>query len=177
MNLSSTEPTALVAGDTIKWSRPDLRSEYPDGTLAYRFVGESAPFTLTCDANFGVTLNSASMGSGTWTWTAAVTVAGERSTVGSGMVQVRPDPFAILAATDTRSHARRVLEAVEAVIEGRATEAHYSTTMDGGRSVTSLTPQQLADFRERYAAKVAAEDHAARMDAGLSPLNVLSVSF
>ncbi len=73
-------------------------------------------------------------------------------TVESGNVIVLADP----ATQDTRSHSEKVLEAIEALIEGRATKdvASYSIA---GRSLTRLSPDELVKWRAVYRREVAVQ--------------------
>ena len=59
---------------------------------------------------------------GLYTWVAQVAYGGEKFTVDSGVLTVNPDYHTgtSTATYDGRSHARIVLAAIEAVIEGRA---------------------------------------------------------
>ena len=125
MATPTTEPDLIVAGDTAKWLRS--LDDYPASgswVLSYTLVSAAQRYTFSATASGAdhlVTVaatTTATWVAGTYTWRAQVSKAGEVYTVGTGSLTVRPS-FA--TATDGRSHARRTLEAIEAVIEGRAT--------------------------------------------------------
>jgi hypothetical protein len=69
-----------------------------------------------------------------------------------------------------------VLEAIEAVLEGRASSevAQYEIA---GRSLRYIEPAQLLKLRDRYRAEVAREDAAQRVAAGLPDARRVFVRF
>jgi hypothetical protein len=90
-----------------------------------------------------------------FSWVGQATTA--RVSIGSGYLTIHPDPVGMTTPSDNRSHARKVLDAIEATIEGRATHdmAQY---MIQGRQVTLLGPEQLIRWRGYYQTLVQAED-------------------
>lgn len=64
-------------------------------------------------------------------------------------VNVRPDLAAITDVYDGRNHAQRVLAAIEAVIEGRATKDQQGYTINN-RSLSRTPIQDLLLLRDRY---------------------------
>jgi len=179
--IPSVEPARLIAGDTVRWLRslPD----YPAGDgwlLAYTFVNATARFAVGATAQGDDHLveasaaSSANWPSGDYEWRARVTRGAEAFTVGSGRATVVP----AFGATpmDTRSQARRALEAVEAAIEGRAssTVAEYEIA---GRRLKHLLPTELLALRDRLRVDVMREDAAERAAAGLAPRGRVMVRF
>lgn len=165
----------LTAGDTLDFttSVPD----YPASagwTLKYRLAPRSAgtAIDLTAAANgddFDVTATStttASWATGWYTWTAFVEKAGERYTVGRGQLEIRAASSTLAAATDGRGHARKVLDAIEAVLENRATLDQESYAING-RSLKRMPIEELLKLRQVYRAEVLGEEAAERLDAGL----------
>lgn len=71
------------------------------------------------------------------------------------------------AITDTRSQARRTLEAIEATLEGRSTSATAEYEI-AGRKMKFIPVTDLLVLRDRYRVDVAREDAATRAAAGLS---------
>jgi hypothetical protein len=180
MATPTTEPDLIVAGDTAKWLRS--LDDYPASeswVLSYTLVSAAQRYTFSATASGAdhlVTVaatTAATWVAGTYTWRAQVSKAGEVYTVGTGSLTVRPS-FA--TATDGRSHARRTLEAIEAVIEGRAT-SEVSYYMIGGRQLRYIEPAQLLALRDRYRAEVAREDAAQRAAAGLPDRRRVFVRF
>lgn len=173
MDEPSTIPQSFRAGDTLTWLRT-LR-DYPADAgwaLSYRLIGATQTIDVSASAE-GVShrvnvpaATTAAWPSGEYVWMELVTRGADRHTLGSGVLRVDPDPAAINAGDDLRSHARRVLDAIEAVIEGRASEADESFEIDG----VALRYRPIADLlalRDRYRQEVRAERAAEQVAAGL----------
>lgn len=174
------EPASVVAGDTAKWQK--YLGDYPanDGwTLTYTFVNASVRFTATASAVGADHLVNASAATttawaaGTYDWRAQVSKAGEVFTVGSGRLVVKPS---FSAATDARSQARRMLEAVEAVLEGRASSAVQDYQI-AGRSLRHIPIPDLLTLRDRLRMDVTREETAADLAAGKGPRGRIQVRF
>ena len=88
-------------------------------------------------------------------------------TVESGEVKISPDLSAQVAGFDGRDHVRRVLDAVEAVIENRATidQQHYQIN---NRSLTRTPMADLLKLRAKYRDELAGQKRAHR-GGGLGP--------
>jgi hypothetical protein len=110
-------------------------------------------------------MTTAAYKAGLYRWTAVVDDGTERVTLASGLVNVLPDPAKTGAGFDPRSHARKTLEAIEAVIEGRATKDQEEYTI-GNRSLKRTPTKELLEFRDKYRADVAREDIAAGRQSG-----------
>jgi hypothetical protein len=169
-NIPTQEPAVLVAGDTAKWRR--TLADYPANeswVLTYTLVSAATRYTFTASADGASHLvavaatTTATWAPGTYTWRAQVSKAGEVFTVGTGTFSVRPT-FA--AATDGRSHARKVLDAIEAVIEGRAT-SEVGEYQIAGRQLKYIPVDELLALRDKYRGEVLREDAASRAARGL----------
>lgn len=177
--------TEIVIGDTLDFetSVPD----YPntDGwTLNFRLIpivtGTAISFTAagtpTEDADgYRVQLapaTTAAWTAGDYAWNSYLTKTGARVTLESGQVTLLPDPAVATAPRDNRSHARKVLEAIEAVIEGRATKDQEEYTI-GDRSLKRTPLEELRKMRTDYRAEVRAEEDAERVANGLPARNKL----
>ena len=168
--IQTTEPTSITPGDTVKWTRslPD----YPASAgwvLSYELVKASTRITITASSsgdNHLVTVaaaTSTNYTAGDYAWRARVTKSGEVYTVGTGRVTILPS-FA--SATDARSQARRALEAIESMLEGRASSAVMEYEI-AGRRLRNYPIPELLTLRDRYRQDVAREDAAARSAANL----------
>jgi len=91
----------------------------------------------------------------------------ETYTASTGIIIVEPDFTGAAGNVDFRSHARTVLEAIEAVIENRATQDQASYSI-AGRSLSKTAIPDLLLMRERYKALVVEEDRRDRRNRGLS---------
>lgn len=151
------EPNAVTAGDTIQWSRS--LSGYPASAgwvLSYALLGSAGKIAITSTASGADHLvsvaaaTSALWVAGTYQWQAYVTHATSgRFLVGTGSIVIKPNFAAISAATDTRSHVKKVLDAIEAVLEGTATTDQQDLTIDGVRIVRRSIADLLV-MRSRY---------------------------
>jgi len=163
-NYSSGEPATVIAGDRIAWKRSDLDVDYPVAsyslTYSARLEGSGTTEIALTATESGTdyivevpAATSAAWTVGRYHWQAYIirTSDSERVTVDSGVWEVRANRDA--ATTDPRTHARITLEAIEAVIEGRATKDQLSYSI-AGRSL-SLTPvADLLLLRSTYQAEV-----------------------
>lgn len=184
MDIPTTEPTKLRAGDTWKWRREDLSADYPAGTwtLKYRFKNATGGFEITATAdgvNFAVTVTAATSGAyaaGEYAWQAWVENGSEKYTVRTGTLDVLPDLRAgtATAALDTRSMARKLLDAVEAVLANTATLDQQAYTIHG-RSLTRIPRGELLEIRSKLKAEVAGEQRAEKLRKGLGGDNRIVV--
>ena len=177
----------IIVGDTL-----DFETAVPDypatggWTLKFRLVPRvtGAAIAITCaTAADGVSYRAqvapattATWTAGEYTWNSWVEKTGARVTVEDGQVTLLPDPAVTTAPFDNRSHPRKVLAAIEAVIEGRATQDQQEYTI-GDRSLKRMPIADLLKFRAQYAAFVRAEDAADKLNNGESPKNRLLVRF
>ncbi len=166
------EPDRLSAATTWTWRRDDLGIyPAPTWTLRYQFTNAAANFTFDAAADGSAFLvtrpvaETTTRAAGTYSWAARVTDGTSTYEVGRGTLVVLPS----LSSGDARSHARKVLDAIEAVIEGRASRSDLSYTVSVGgsmRMLTTLKPDELASFRNQYRAEVRAEEERERIAQG-----------
>jgi hypothetical protein len=168
--IAQTEPACLIVGDTAKWLM--ALPEYPASAgwvLSYELVNAAQRITFSSiaagDEHF-VSVPAVITGAwvdGAYTWRARVSLSGEVYTVGGGQITIQP---AFAAATDARSQARRSLDAILAMLEGRATSDVLKYTI-AGRSLEKHTPEQLWVLHDRFARMVKNEEAAAAVASGL----------
>ena len=94
------------------------------------------------------------------------TKSGEKWFLATGAMEVLPD----ISGTefDGRSHARRVLDGLEALIEGRSTTDVTSLSVRG-RSISRMDITELLRWRDKYRTFVRQEADAQAMADGRSP--------
>ncbi|CAA2107114.1 hypothetical protein [Variovorax paradoxus] len=157
----NTEPNSIIPGDTVKWAR--RLSIYPASAgwaLSYELLNAmhryEIPATAHGDAFRVVVSAQTSQGfvPGSYDWRARVTNADEVYTVANGRMTVAPS---FGAAGDVRSHARRTLDVIEAVLEGRATSATAEYEING-RRLKYIPLNELHAMRSKYQREVAAEE-------------------
>lgn len=182
MSIPLNEPLALRAGDTWVWRREDL-TDYPAGTwtLTYYFRAPTANFQIVASAS-GVA-HAVSVAKGTtagytatrYKWIASVDNGTVRVTVDQGELLVQPN-LAVAGNLDDRSHARKMLEAIEALLEGRATKDQQSYTV-GDVAITRIPVEQLKRIRDEYRDEVAAARRRERLRNGQGLNTILPVRF
>lgn len=169
----------IVAGDTLDFSVSVADYPATDGwTLKYRLTPQftspvQAAVTLTAvadGADYDVQASPATTAlwaAGFYTWARWVEKVGARQTLDEGgQLEVKADPSATVQGFDSRSHARIVLDAIEAVIQGRATKDQQEYTI-GSRSLKLTALKDLEYLRDKYRNEVRAEENEERIDAGL----------
>ncbi len=157
---ATNEPLDLVAGDRWQWRREDLAPDYPASswTLHYYFknAAEEFDFVAVADGdNFSIDqtpTDTDSFVAGTYKWAAYVSKTGDRKQIDEGTLVVKPDLTAS-GTSDQRTHAEKVLDAIEAVIENRASQDQSSYSI-GGRSLSRTPLKELQDLRRQYRSEV-----------------------
>lgn len=159
---SNPEPISLIAGDTAKWRRE--LSTYPASAgwaLGYELVNAQHRYEIAATADgdaFRVVVSAATTqgyAPGSYDWRARVTNSdGDVYTVAAGRMTVAPS---FGTAIDGRSHARRTLDAIEAVLEGRASSATAEYEING-RRLKYIPLNELHGMRSKYRREVEAEE-------------------
>lgn len=167
-------PAELVAGDTWEWTR-DVSATYPASTWSAVYYLENAAGTIAIPASASGDLFSVSVAAadtaayrpGRYRWRLAVTSGAVRKIAESGWTEVEANPAAA-GFLDVRSHCRRMLEAVEAALEKRATDDQLDLLSSslGSRSA-ARDIGKLVELRSQYQLEVKAEDAKERLAAGL----------
>lgn len=163
----SVEPVSIHAGDTLSWTR--TLADYPASAgwvLSYVMVAAGVPritFSAAPDGDdHRVTVEAVVTGAwapGRYSRIARVSLDGVVHTVGSDQVEVLPNLAAVDVGTfDPRSHARRMLDAIEAALERRASaeQLHILEYQIAGRGMKN-DHATLIKLRAEYANAVARE--------------------
>jgi len=169
-----TLPSSINAGDTLTGSAS--YADYPasDGwalTVALFNSGGAFNFNATADGDdFAISVDAVTTSAwtaGRYDYSAYVSKGFERITVHSGCMDINPDPSLGVAA-DGRSHARKLLDSIEAMIEGRASAGDLDI-LEGqlnSRSYKREGDGYLITLRDKYRAEVMAEDRANKIANG-----------
>lgn len=153
--IPSVEPTTLTAGDTVKWTRSLADYSAADSwVLKYRLINAAETIDITATASGADHLVSVAASTtdawvaGDYTWQAYVEKAGERYTVGTGTLKIKPDLAAAAAGVDTRTTAAKMVADLEAASLDYATNGQGGVQRYtiGGREMWF---EQAADFTER----------------------------
>lgn len=181
----TVEPVEFTAGDLVQWRRTDY-SDYADGLYTFEYVfrpsdggDEVAVVASISGTEFHISMSSsvtATMRAARWHWQAYIirTSDSARIQVDVGSVYVRPN--LVNVADDTRSHARKMLDQIEALIEGKGLSDVESYTI-GGRQINKMSAMELTNWRTHYRNEVAAEDDIERRRRGLASRNTIRMRF
>ncbi|PCJ17479.1 MAG: hypothetical protein COB02_13750 [Candidatus Cloacimonadota bacterium] len=96
-------------------------------------------------------------------------------TINSGTIDIKSS-FNGLTSFDGRSHARKVLESIEAVIEKRATKDQESYSIKG-RSLSRTPIEDLINLRKIYKAELRQEEHKLALKNGKASQSNVYVRF
>lgn len=167
------EPLEIIIGDSIEWIRRGVQAvssvddgiaEYTDikasesWTLKFVAVGKLGQFSITASADsenaddfkFSATAAAtAAYTAGDYKWQLVATKTTTRYTIAEGWVTLTDNIAGRSALYDNRSHAKKVLDAIEAVIEGRATKDQMSISING-RDIGFTSIPDLMKLRVAY---------------------------
>lgn len=159
-------PDEIVAGTTLDLLLTLTAIPAPDWALSLILRGPSA-----------ITLGSAASGAqhrigasaavthewlpGVYDWALRASRGAEVVQIDTGILRVRPDIVSLPAGHDGRSHAARVVEAIEAVLEKRATTDQQKYTINNRELWRTPIPELLL-LRDRYRAEMRREEQARR---------------
>lgn len=159
-------PSTITAGDSLEWS-VDLPA-YPtnDGwALSYTLINATGSITISAVADgdrhlFLISADeSAAYTPGRYDYAAFVSKDGMRHTIERGSTRILPD-LAAMDHYDMRSHARRCLDNIEAVIEDKASSDVLQYSIDG-KSLSRYSHAELLALRNKYKAMVEQEERKA----------------
>ena len=185
-NYPSQVPTELQLGDFWAWKRDNLSTDYPVASysLSYEFNlidgAVVSNFTLTAsesnDTYIIETASTATYTKGNYNWVSYITRTSDSARVKleEGFVEIQ-DNYATSSAS-VRSHAKIVLDAIEAVIENRATMDQSSMSI-AGRSLSRLSIDELLTFRDRYKTEYLKEVKQLRIKNKRGSGNTIKVNF
>lgn len=174
-------PPSLHAGDSL--NRTFELPDYPAAAWALSFALVSAgaiigPLVTTASGAAHALSVPASTSSawapGRYRWQAYVAKGAERITLAAGEIEIKANLAAVTTGLDTRSHAQRTLDAIEATIEGRAS-ADVQQYEIAGRRLSKIPLPELLELRDRYRRDVRAEKASEALAQGLAPKNRLYV--
>jgi hypothetical protein len=188
-------PPTIRAGDTIRWR--DLPTVDAFGapltsathgltySLRTNTVGEGATVTgVPMDSGWEFTISagtSAAFDAGVWYFQAVATAfaGGEKTTLGSGQVEVLPnlDYAGSPGAFDGRSQAQKDLDAVQGAIRSLMSGGAVQEYRIGTRSLKRYELADLLALESKLKADVARENKAAMIANGLGNPHNLYVRF
>ena len=182
VTIPTIEPSSFVCGDTVQWTKS--LSDFPATTytLTYSFVKDGKQFAVTGAASgtdYLMTIlaaTSAALTAGTYRWQAYATLSTARYPVGSGTTVVTPNFAVATTGYDDRTHVKKVLDALEAVILGKASNDQLATSING-HSLSKYSPAELITWRNQYRAFYAQEQKEERIAQGLGHSGKVRIRF
>jgi hypothetical protein len=182
-------PETLRAGDTISWN--ESLSDYPatsGWTLGFSLRAKDLPpITITASssgADYAIVLTAPTTKAykaGDYFWQAYLYKGTapdftERYSIASGRIEILPNLVIITSETDLRSHAKKVLDAIESLLEGKATADILSYSI-AGRSISKMTATELIEWRSFYKTEYEREIEAEAISKGLDSPRRIGVRF
>ncbi|MCU0839940.1 MAG: hypothetical protein MUE49_14650 [Rhodospirillales bacterium] len=178
MAIATTEPTSVVAGDTVAWTRSLADYPAPTYVLKYRFLNAAGKVDITATASgtdHAVSVTAATTAAwtaGNYDWLAWVETGSgptaERYSVDEGRITVEPNRAA-LTIWDGRSDARQIYEALvtawKSASIGRAFVGEYEIA---GRRMKFNNKADWIVELDYWKAQVASEDRAEAIANGMA---------
>jgi hypothetical protein len=145
-------PTKIRKGETVEFSASFSDYLATTYTLTFSLQNASNRYAVngTADGNtYDITISAATTAGwevGEYVYTGTVTDGTDTFIVESGTVEILP---AVTVAADRRSFAKRMLDAVEDLLEGRASADVQSYTI-AGRSLAKMSVPDLLLLRDGF---------------------------
>lgn len=175
------EPLEITQGESVTWEREIPDHPATEWSAVYRFrgiLGTGIGLDVPCTADGTKFIASVSTGSSavlsvtTYEWQLWVTSTADPADVRQierGTVRVNEGfQSGALSSVDTRTAAQQILDAIDAMIVGKATadQMEYSIeTQVGKRQLKRIPMTELIAARTHYASIVAREKQAERLRA------------
>ena len=180
--VATSEPLSIIAGDSVEFTKNVSAYSPADGwVLSYVFINQSNRYEVTATDNGDGTHLTTITAATTATWQAGdyqffayVIKDAERYSVSAGSLIIKPDYTS--PKFDARTHVKKVLDALEAVIEEKASDDQMSLQING-RSIQFLSPVEILKFRQTYKTEYANEQKVERIKKGLSHRGKIRVRF
>jgi hypothetical protein len=156
--VESKIPSRLVAGESVSWKWSDSDFPAPTWELTYTLVKSDTRIQIVASADGADHLveiakaTTAAYTVGEYDWQAHVGNGTERYKVGAGIIEIVTDFAEEATGYDARSHAKIVLDALEASIEGRASKTQLEQAV-AGVQVKHMTLMEQVKLRDNYAAR------------------------
>lgn len=138
-------PSQLYAGDTLIFETDVW--EHPHGQIKFSISNHHNTYTFEADEDHLVSISAATTATwvpGKYRWTSFHVDGDQRTTLQSGDFEILPDPS---VAGDNRSHAQKMVDAIETALE--ETAGTELTITINGRTVTYERREAL-NIRNQY---------------------------
>ena len=168
-NAPTKIPIELVLGDFVQFKLTTYSSDYSNSLHTMAFIARAST-----GANVEFTINATNSGDDYLFTADSVTTSGftaghyhyqvevietsssNRLVLDQGELDVDYDLD--INSTDPRTHAEKMLQKIEAVLENRA-DGDLSSYSIAGRSISKMTPDELLTWRDYYRREVRVQRH------------------
>ncbi|HEX8773264.1 MAG TPA: hypothetical protein VF735_06625 [Pyrinomonadaceae bacterium] len=187
-NIPDYEPQEIIIGETLEWTK--VLTDFPasEWTLSYYVRGAGKGFDVAATASgdtHEVTVAAsvtAEMSAGAYYWQAWVAKDSEKHLVDQGAVLVKQGFVGVAVATtvDARSTVKKILDAIDAMMLGKATldqQEYMIQSGTGARQLKRIPISELLTLRATYAQLYAGELRAAKLKAGAPYMKNILVRF
>jgi hypothetical protein len=154
----TTEPTEIRVGDTVAWKKS--LSDYPATTYTLSYYLVKSGTRITFDASASGTDHAVSVAAtttvgwtaGTYHWESFAHDGNDRYFVEAGIIELLPDFETATSGYDDRSHAKKMVDLIESLMEGKAA-ADVESYSIAGRSLTKMSITELTEWLAHYRAE------------------------
>ncbi|WP_281629187.1 hypothetical protein [Vibrio sp. St2] len=165
-----TIPTQISAGTSVSWS---FEHELADGTWQFTYCLRGMPEPIDIEAaSAGGSVSVTKTAKETENWKAGTyecrlfaSKGDDNQLIEITRVVIDPDFSKLTAGHDPRSHAERMLESIDKVLEGRPLSDHEEYSIEG-RSIKRIPIKELHSLRKVYAQKVKREKNGGKLSIG-----------
>ena len=169
---NTQEPAQFRAGESVTWTKSLSDYSASDGwTLKYSLSGSAGSIASKAATGSGntftmtyTTAETAALGKGTYKLFGWVESGTTKIVVSTTTVTVLENLFTA-ATTDQRSDNQIILDAIIAVIKGRATKQHTEIAI-AGRNIMLLSLEELHAAQKKYELEVREEKERERIANG-----------
>lgn len=178
------EPKSFVAGEFVSWRSYEASYLANNGwVLAYNFrssvVDSAIDISSIADNEHHVIAlpseTTKDYKAGTYSWQCTAKKDEELHIVRNGSLIIKPN-LSLLTVFDGRSHVKKMLDALEATLLGKASLDQLSYSISG-RSLMRLNPSELLKWRDIYKAEYTREIQQEKLEQNLGIGKLIKVRF
>lgn len=191
LNEKNMEPTTIIAGDTVEFDKSSAMEvdgetfDFPSSqySLKYKIIGQRGVsetiVAATEGEGYSVTISTtitSALTAGTYTLVGWVEKTGYRKTIYSAPLEVKPNLATATTATDTREFWQKIVDALKATMQNRASIVQQSMTVPGitGKTIQYMTMKELQQALAHAEYKLAQATIASKQYGGRSRPRILT---
>lgn len=182
--MSEKVPNSFTVGESFSWTKEF--SLYPasewDLTYHFRGVGQGFDVDATADGDAfelsALSSQTTDCTAGTYSFQAFVTKDDEKILVDQGTIRIHPNLASLDAETsfDGRSNAQKILDAIDAMVQGKASLDQQSYVI-GNRQLARIPIPDLILLRDKYQRIVNQEKRLEKQKKGGSFMKTIKGAF